>query len=129
MMDFKAVDASKKKYDHIYTMDTPADHRIVEDMRKDWSITIPAQASEDQIITALGEEVNRLITQDFQRLIGLLYRIDISEANLKKLLRDNRESEAGRIIAWMILERQKEKIRSREQSRKDPSDIPEDDRW
>jgi hypothetical protein len=128
-MDFKAVDACKKKYDHIYTMDTPADHRIVEDMRKDWSIILPVQASEDQIIASLSVEVNRLIIQDFQRLVGLLYRIDISEANLKKLLRDNRESEAGRIIAWMILERQKEKIRSREQSRKDPSDIPEDDRW
>jgi hypothetical protein len=74
-------------------------------------------------------EVNRLIIQDFQRLVGLLYRIDIREANLKKLLRENPESEAGRIIAWMILERLKEKLRSREQSREDPSDIPEDERW
>lgn len=110
-------------------METPADHRIAEDLRKDWSITLPVQASEDQIIASLSVEVNRLIIQDFQRLIGLLYRIDIREANLKKLLRENPESEAGRIIAWMILERQKEKIRSREQSRKDPSDIPEDERW
>ncbi|MBM3442237.1 MAG: hypothetical protein FJX89_05980 [Bacteroidetes bacterium] len=87
------------------------------------------RASEEELLEALAREVDRLIVEDFQRLIAMLYRLDIPEQRLKEMLRKHRQAEAGRIIAHLILERQKEKQRSREATRTQRTDIPEEERW
>lgn len=87
------------------------------------------RASEEELLEALAREVDRLIVDDFQRLVAMLYRLDIPEQRLKEMLRKHRQADAGRIIAHLILERQKEKQRSREATRTHTADIPEDERW
>lgn len=54
--------------------------------------------------------INHLITNDFSRLISLLYRLDISKKKLNQLLKNSANISAGDIIAEMIIERQLEKI-------------------
>ena len=54
-----------------------------------------------------------MINDDFNRLISLLYRIDVSETKLKQLLRENTTTNAGLLIARLILERQWQKIETR----------------
>ena len=77
---------------------------------------------------ALAVWVNDLIQQDLNELIRLLYRIDISESRLKFLLHEKVGEDAAFIIADLIIERQLQKIKSRQQFRQPPPDN-EEERW
>ena len=76
----------------------------------------------------LADKINELIVHDFQRLVALLYRMDISEEKLMLLLKDNPNSDAGLIIADMMIERQAQKIKSRKET-KSNKEIPDDEKW
>ena len=79
----------------------------------------------DQLLSG----INYLINNDFERLITLLYRIDVNEQKLKVMLRENESEDAAKIIAGLIIDRQVEKIRSRKNSDTTNADIPEDEKW
>lgn len=76
----------------------------------------------------LAVEIDHLIQADFHRLIAFLYRLDISERKLKQSLEENTDQDAGTLIAGLVMERQLEKFRTRQQF-KSQEDIPEEDRW
>lgn len=67
--------------------------------------------NEELLIQQLADYINNLILTNFERLVQLLYRIDVSEAKLKYLLKENPGEDAGRIIALLIIERQIQKIK------------------
>ena len=77
----------------------------------------------------LSERINELIQNDFQKLISILYRLDINEEKLKHLLKENTKSDAGLIITELIIERQLQKIKARQQFRGRDNDIDENERW
>ena len=60
----------------------------------------------------LAIEINVHILHDFNRLISILYRIDINEVELKKMLQQYSQVDAGFIIAQLIIDRQMEKAAS-----------------
>lgn len=76
----------------------------------------------------LAKEVNEMIEHNFEGLIQLLYRLDVSEQKLKEVLAGNQQEDAGTLITTAILERlaQREKAR---QSFKPHTNIPEEDKW
>ena len=76
----------------------------------------------------LADKINDLILHDFNKLISALYRADISEKKLNALLAENKNKDAGKLIAQLFIERQAEKIRSRRENRSDQN-IDEEDRW
>lgn len=82
----------------------------------------------DSLYLTLKEEVNRLINEDFNKLVQILYRIDVPEKKLRQVLSDNPSTDAADIIAKMIMERQMEKARLRA-AFKTNRDIPDDERW
>ena len=60
---------------------------------------------------ALSEYLNHLAVKDFNKLIGILYRIDISEEKAIAALAKQKQTEnAGETLAKLIIARQKEKI-------------------
>lgn len=63
--------------------------------------------------------IDDLIRNDFNRLVSILYRIDISEAKLKQKLAENTDNTipAAETIALLFIEREEEKILSREKYR------------
>lgn len=73
--------------------------------------------------------INHLIAKDFSKLVYLLYAVDVSENKLKQILAENPNEDAGKLIAMMILERQEQKRKSREQFKILEQDIPEDEKW
>ena len=77
----------------------------------------------------LAEKINELITNDFQKLVLILYRMDVSEIKLKQLLNENAGANAAVIIADLMIERQAEKIRSRQQFSKQDENISDEERW
>src|SRR5215203_2354454 len=83
---------------------------LVESLKKDWPLIAKPVATEEQLIETLAAEINGMIRDQFAWLIHLLYRIDISEARLRQLLAANKEANAGKVIAHLIIERQKQKV-------------------
>ena len=93
-------------------------------------VALKANLSRDQIKERLTEYVNDLIDHHFSKLVNLLYKIDVSESRLKRLLDETSGNNAGSIIAELIIERQIQKIKSREQfTSGDPGRIDENERW
>jgi len=93
-----------------------------------FDLAIPPLTGDDAVMALLAERVNWLIVHDFDTLVRLLYRIDVPEAKLKKLLQENTDADAGLLIAAMIIDRQRQKIESRARHRQQPSDDGEE-KW
>ena len=79
------------------------------------------------ILTELAEEINQLILHDFQKLVHLLYRIDVSESKLTAMLKDHPGDDAGKMIAALIIERQIQKAISRKQQKS--NDQSDEEKW
>lgn len=77
----------------------------------------------------LSGHINDLINSDFEKLVQLLYRLDIDEKKLKKVLQDNPGQNAGEMISDLIIERQLQKIKSRQQFKQRKEDIDENEKW
>jgi hypothetical protein len=87
------------------------------------------ETTESNFVQYLTERINYLIVNDFNKLIYILYRADINETKLNKLLAENKKEDAGKIIAALFIQRQLEKIKSREENRMNTSDFEEEERW
>ena len=76
----------------------------------------------------LSAYINDLINHDFEKLIHILYRLDVSEKKLKSTLASS-SSNAGMLIAEMMIERQVQKIKTREQFRQSNTNIDDEEKW
>jgi hypothetical protein len=72
--------------------------------------------------------INHLLIHDFNKLVQLLYRVDVSEKKLKELLQQNPNTGAAVIIADLVLQRQEEKVKSKQEF-KSNEDIPDEEKW
>ncbi|PVW15051.1 hypothetical protein [Marixanthomonas spongiae] len=72
-------------------------------------------SSYKQLKAELAAHLDRLVATDFNKLVAILYRIDISEEKAKTALaaKDAHET-AGEILAQLIVERQVQKIQFRQ---------------
>ena len=89
-------------------------------------ITTP---SNSEIRQQLSVAINEMILSDFDKLVMLLYRLDINETKLRKILNENPSNDAGNIIADLIIERQLQKIKTRQQFSQRDNNISEEERW
>lgn len=104
------------------------DKEIISLLRKDMAIELPENILLNEAVTMLAVYINKLIQTDFHKLISILYRLDVSEAKLRRLLEENTGNDAGLIIANLIIERQLQKIKSRKENTNN-NIIPDDDKW
>lgn len=68
----------------------------------------------------LKERINYLILHDFNKLVAILYRMDVDEEKLKYNLKTKFDSDAAEIICTLMLERQALKLKIREEFRNKP---------
>jgi len=85
--------------------------------------------SAKQLQQKLAVQINDLIQTDFEKLVQILYRMDIDEAKLKTLLRKYPGTDAGEMIAQLMIERQLQKIKSRQEFRQRDNDFDEQEKW
>jgi hypothetical protein len=97
-------------------------------LQDELAIKSPDHPSMEELTAALAAYVNRLISTDFEKLVRLLYRIDVNENKLKHMLKENKGQEAGELIASLIIERQILKIKTREQF-KPPGSHTDEENW
>lgn len=102
---------------------------LIQLLNNELAIEISGKLSYAELHSQLASYINRLIKNDFDKLIAYLYRIDVSEEKLKNLLQQNPREDAGNIIATLIIERQVQKIKSREHFSKRDHDVDEAEKW
>jgi hypothetical protein len=83
---------------------------LKQKIEKSLEINLPGNLDD-----ALAFYINELIQQDFQKLITILYKVDIDEDKLKQILKNNISNDTASIIAKLIIERQLKKIDTRKQ--------------
>ncbi len=83
---------------------------------------------EHALYKKLYDYLNFLLLHDFERVVSLLYRIDVSEQKIKALLAFQPDTDAADIIATAIIERQIEKINTRKKYTAPPA-ADEEEKW
>ena len=92
--------------------------------------TLEIDHSDEGILNYLELRVQHLIDTDFQGLLQILYRLDVNEKELKVNIDKSQPEKVTRLIAEMILKREKQKIKTKEQYRKFHSGNDDDEeRW
>jgi hypothetical protein len=110
-------------------METPT---LRSDLNNSYGLDLPEVVTMDALEAILAERIDAMINHDFNRLISLLYRIDVSEHSLRQLLEQNRGADGGKLIARLILERLWQKILTRRiysSNQKDRSNADEEEKW
>ena len=95
---------------------------IQNELLQSWGITANNLVSKEAIIDAIAFRVGQLLEANPDQLFSKLYRLDISEVNIKKAMID--ETGFSFIIAHLIYNRQVEKYISRKENK---SHQPDDD--
>jgi len=102
---------------------------LISAINNSLEIKLREDISADQLTDMLTGYVNDLVDRNFNKLVNILYRIDVNELKLRQMLNEN-PGDAGRIIAELIIERQLQKIASRERFRNnDENNVDEKEKW
>jgi hypothetical protein len=95
---------------------------IIDSINNAWQLALKPTLSEEELVQALAGHINTLIVEDFPKLIQMLYRIDVNETKLKEMLRSHKDTDAALMIAHLVVERQKQKKRSRDMYSRRPGE-------
>lgn len=95
---------------------------IIDSINNAWQLALKPTLSEEELVQALAGHINTLIVEDFPKLIQMLYRIDVNETKLKEMLRSHKNTDAALMIAHLVVERQKQKKRSRDMYSRRPGE-------
>ena len=104
----------------------PTNHSIIDTLLNSKHI---AEFQSQLLLEKLAQEINQLILNDFEKLIQCLYRMDVSEIKLKELLQKNSDTDAGTLIAKMMIERQLQKIKYSNSYTPHRADDSGEERW
>ena len=102
---------------------------IIPLLNKELSLQFSEKLAIDELEHQLADHINLLINTDFEKLIYYLYRIDVNEAKMKQLLRQQGGENAATLIARLIIDRQLQKIKSRAEHRSGTIDDESAERW
>ncbi len=102
---------------------------LVLQINKELTIELPEKISFEELQSKLAIHINYLIQHHFEQLVSLLYRIDVSEAKIKSLLQQQPNEDAAKIIAALIIERQLQKIKTRQQYPRNDNAFNEEEKW
>jgi len=105
-----------------------SDEMVISEISKELGISLK-EGDDSFGKQVLADRINDLVNTQFQKLVSILYRMDVSETKLRQLLSDNPGTDAGLIIAELMIERQKEKIRSRQQFSARDENINDVEKW
>ena len=86
-------------------------------------------ATETDLLQLLADKINHLIVNDFNKLISILYRADVNETKLNIILTENKNEDAGKLIGLLFIERQMQKIKSRQETRNNLNGDSEEEKW
>jgi hypothetical protein len=98
-------------------------------LEKIFSCTDIDMLNDPEIFNQFAAFINKLILTNFESLIQLLYRIDVSEMKIKAMLKESPKEDAGHLIAHLIIERQLQKLKYKMAHAENDTEIAEDEKW
>lgn len=69
--------------------------------------------SEEKALQILTKAISQLMDRNFERLLQICYRIDLSEKKLKEILHESEPEKVASDLAQALWERQKQKVEIR----------------
>jgi hypothetical protein len=102
---------------------------LIQQVNKELAIELAEKISMQDLHLQLSQYINHLIVNNFEQLVSLLYRIDVSEKKLTALLQKPQQAAAGNIIATLIIERQIEKIEARKKYNNTSTTDTTEEKW
>ena len=102
---------------------------LISDINQSLEISLPDTISLEELKQKLSLHINHLINHDFEKLVYYLYRVDVNENKMRQLLEQKGGENAAGLIADLVIERQLQKIKSRQQFRQRDNDIDENEKW
>ncbi len=86
-------------------------------------IDVPSQykrmnLSYDMLKKMIANRIRQMLASEYEALLNLLYRIDVPEDKVAQALSEHHPKEAPDVLAGMIIERQLQKVITRQQYRK-----------
>ncbi|MXV37734.1 hypothetical protein GO491_03425 [Flavobacteriaceae bacterium Ap0902] len=72
-------------------------------------IKLDENQDDQKQFNAMVKHVDYLIQYDFNKLLNILYRVDVSEEKLKQALSENEKSKASVVISLLLIEREIQK--------------------
>ncbi len=102
---------------------------MIAGINQSFELSLPLTMSYEELQEKLRGHINHLIEHDFEKLVFYLYRIDVDEFKLKQLLELKAGENAAGLMAELVIARQLEKIKTRQQFRQRDNDIDEEDKW
>jgi siroheme synthase (precorrin-2 oxidase/ferrochelatase) len=102
---------------------------LVTSLNDSLQLSIPSQTGREELLRMLTDHINSILNLNVEKLINLLYRLDISEKKIRECLAVNAGQDAAPLIAQLIVERQEQKIKSRRQYTRRDQSINEEDAW
>ncbi len=99
-------------------------------IRENTGIRVPASVSMEELEQLLSERLEVLVEKDFQQFVLLLYQVDVSEKKVKAILASEGYPDVYHSVAKLIIDRQMEKIKSREFYKQPPESLTdEEEKW
>lgn len=102
---------------------------IIQQIGQVWPVPLEPSQSYQQLRDTLSSQINRLINEDFEKLVFLLYRVDVDEARMRALLAEHGDKDSAQLLADLILERQLQKIKSRRDFSQRDQPFSEEEKW
>ena len=92
---------------------------ILEDLGLEEGETVAGliESSEEEILSRLEKVIGYLLDKDMEKLLNTLYRIDVNEQLVKEIFSREQPEFLAFTLSKAILDRQKEKIKFRNQFR------------
>jgi len=87
--------------------------QVLEMTNKDVGLTLSSTdiLTKDALLVELTKAIQYLIEKDFEKLMHILYRIDVSESKVKQVF--GLEQDVAGQIAQLIIEREQQKVITR----------------
>lgn len=103
--------------------------KIISEIAEMTEITYPVKAisTTEQLRKNLADIISYLIDHDFEKLLWILYRIDVDEEKVKKLLSEHLPEDAPVILADLIIIRQQKKEELKKEFSQHQDDPIDDD--
>ncbi len=92
---------------------TMSKNSVIPIVNDTFGLALSTTASLEELKQALADRIGYLINHDFEKLVFYLYRIDVNETKIRQLLSQNNGENAASLIAELIIERQLQKAKSR----------------
>ena len=93
-----------------------ATDELIQSINNELALDLPGNIALAQLKEELAAYINHLIKNDFEKLVFYLYRIDVNEQKMKAMLQAPHEN-SGELIAQLIIDRQLEKQKTKQQFR------------